>query len=139
MRILKKLAVGCLCLFASVAGQQPDSQSQAGKPDDTDVVRITTNLVQIDAVVTDKSGKQVIDLKPDDFEIFQDGRPQKVMSLTYVATQPNSSGGLITRGPSSSSPANAPVPSVALRPNQVRRTMALVVDDLGLSFESTAF
>ncbi|MCU1268687.1 MAG: hypothetical protein JWM21_5005 [Acidobacteria bacterium] len=139
MRILKKLAIGSLCLFASVAGQQPDPQTQAGKPDDTDVVRITTNLVQIDAVITDKSGKQVTDLTAGDFEILQDGRPQKVMSLSYISTQPNSSGGLPTRAPPSSSPANVPAPTMALRPNQVRRTIALVVDDLGLSFESTAF
>ena len=29
------------------------------KPDDVDVVKITTNLVQVDAVVTDKNGKVV--------------------------------------------------------------------------------
>ena len=32
-----------------------------------------------------------------------------------------------------------PVPPVALKPEQVRRTMAIVVDDLGLSFESTYY
>jgi hypothetical protein len=31
---------------------------------------------------------------------------------------------------------SAPVPPARLRPEQVRRTIALVVDDLGLSFES---
>src|SRR5918912_27660 len=36
-------------------------------------------------------------------------------------------------------PTAMPVPPVRLRPEQVRRTIALVVDDLGLSFESTAF
>src|SRR5207248_3296142 len=36
-------------------------------------------------------------------------------------------------------PPAAPVPPRQLRPEQVRRTIALVVDDLGLSFESTAY
>jgi VWFA-related protein len=139
MQILKKLAVGSLCLFVSVVGQQPQPQSQQGKSDDTDVVRITTNLVQIDAVVTDKNGQQVTDLKASDFEVLQDGRTQKVMNLSYVSTQPNGSGGLITRAPLSSSSPGVPIPAVTLRPDQVRRTLALVVDDLGLSFASTAF
>jgi len=139
MRTHKGLAIVSLWLMASVAGQRPEPQSQPGKPDDTDVVRISTNLVQIDAVVTDKNGQQVTDLKAGDFEVLQDGRPQKVTNLSYISTQSNSSGGLIARASSPSLPTNAPAPSVALRPDQVRRTIALVVDDLGLSFESTAF
>jgi VWFA-related protein len=139
VRINKRLAIASLCLIASVAGQSPAPQSQQAKPDDTDVVRISTNLVQIDAVVTDKNGQQVTDLKANDFEVLQDGRPQKVTNLSYISTQPNNSSGVISRNPTPSLPANAPVPAVALRPDQVRRTIALVVDDLGLSFESTAF
>ena len=139
MRIHKKRAIVLLCLFVSVAGQNPDPQPQQGKLDDADVVRINTNLVQIDAGVTDKNGQQVTDLKADDFEVLQDGRPRKVTNLSYIYTQRNRSGALIARAPSSSLPANVPVPSVVLRPDQVRRTIALVVDDLGLSFESTAF
>jgi len=41
------------------------------------VVRITTNLVQVDAVVTDNKGKLVTDLKPEEIEIFEDGRSRK--------------------------------------------------------------
>ena len=139
VRIHKRLAIASLCLIVSVAGQRPDPQSQQAKPDDTDVVRISTNLVQIDAVVTDKNGQHVTDLKAGDFEVLQDGRPQKVTNLSYIFTQPNSSGGGISRNPTASLPTNPPVPALALRPDQVRRTIALVVDDLGLSFESTAF
>ncbi|HEX2270996.1 MAG TPA: hypothetical protein VHH35_15735 [Pyrinomonadaceae bacterium] len=45
-----------------------------------DVVKITTNLVQIDAIVT-RNGKQVKDLKPEDFEIFEDGKPQTITTF----------------------------------------------------------
>ena len=45
-------------------------QGQSQKPSDGDVVRITTNLVQIDAVITDKSGKLITDLKPEEFRQF---------------------------------------------------------------------
>src|ERR1041385_9473333 len=56
----------------------PPAPQQTPKPDDVDVVRITTNLVQVDAVVTDSKGKLVTDLKPEEMEIFEDGRKQKI-------------------------------------------------------------
>jgi hypothetical protein len=47
-------------------------------------VRITTNLVQVDAVVTDRNGNLVSDLKPDEVRIFEDDKQQKV---TQVCTK----------------------------------------------------
>ena len=52
-----------------------------------DVVRISTNLVQIDALVTDKSGNPVKDLSAGDFEVLQDGKPQRIVSVSYVNTE----------------------------------------------------
>jgi VWFA-related protein len=110
---------------------------QQGQKDEDDVVRITTNLVQIDAVVTDKKGRLVTDLRPEEMEIYEDGRPQKITNFSFVSTES------ATEQPVAAKPAapvdkNAPpVPPVHLRADQVRRTIALVVDDLGLSFEST--
>jgi VWFA-related protein len=112
---------------------------QQGQSDEDEVVRITTNLVQVDAVVTDKKGKLVTDLRPEEMEIYEDGRPQKVTNFSFVSTESP------TEQPVAATPAapvdkNAPpVPPVRLRPEQVRRTIALVVDDLGLSFESTHY
>jgi VWFA-related protein len=117
--------------------QQPEQQQGA----DDDVVRITTNLVQVDAVITDKKGNLVTDLKPEEVEIFEDGREQKITNFSFVSTTPDA--------PPAEAPKPAPAPKGAppvppappahLRPEQVRRTIALVVDDLGLSFESTAY
>src|SRR5215212_6438616 len=56
--------------------------------DEDDVVRITSNLVQIDAVVTDKKGRQVTDLRADEFEILADGKPQKITNFSYVQNVP---------------------------------------------------
>jgi VWFA-related protein len=115
---------------ASPSAQQPSAEDE--------VVRITTNLVQIDAVVTDKKGNHVADLTADDFEILEDGRPQQITNFTYV---PDDAPG--PRPPASKeAPADKngpPAPPVRLRPEQVRRTLAVVIDDLGLSFESTAY
>jgi VWFA-related protein len=114
-------------------------EAQKPSPSDEDVVRITTNLVQIDAVVTDKSGKPVTDLRPEEIRIFEDRRPQSVTNFSYIVADPSPNRSSTPR-PAVASDKVAPLgPAVPLRPDQVHRTMALVVDDLGLSFQSTYY
>ncbi|HJP92143.1 MAG TPA: VWA domain-containing protein [Pyrinomonadaceae bacterium] len=43
-----------------------------------DVVKVKSNLVNIDVIVKDKKGKYISDLKPEDFVITENGVPQKV-------------------------------------------------------------
>jgi VWFA-related protein len=40
--------------------------------------RVSANLVQVDAVVTDSKGSHVRNLEAADFQIFEDGKPQKI-------------------------------------------------------------
>ncbi|HYJ46420.1 MAG TPA: VWA domain-containing protein, partial [Pyrinomonadaceae bacterium] len=118
---------------------QPSGPQQAQKDDD-DVVRITTNLVQVDAVVTGKDGKLVTDLKPEEFEIYEDGRQQKITNFSFVLAEPEAPPLVAAKTSAAPVDKRAPLPPpVRLRPEQVRRTIAVVVDDLGLSFESTAY
>ncbi len=117
-------------------------QSQTSKADEDEVVRINTNLVQVDAVVLDRNGQQVTTLRQEDFVVSEDGRAQKVTNFSYVNTASPSDTQPIAATPSTATPAGKPAPPAPptrLRPEQVRRTIALVVDDLGLSFESTAY
>ena len=125
---------------------QPTPQKAAPQPSpatDTDeVVRITTNLVQIDAVVTDKDGRQVTDLRPEDFEVLENGRPQRVTDLSYVAVRPAGASAVepVRRGkPAPADPLAPPAPSPPPRPDQVRRRVVLVVDDVGMAFDSAHF
>jgi len=83
------------------------------------VVRIGVDLVQLDAVVTD-GGRHVTDLAAADFEVRQDGRAQRIVSVQYVNTA-----SAPTRGDS-----RAP-----LKPENVRRSIVLVVNDLMIAFE----
>ncbi|MDQ1557388.1 MAG: hypothetical protein QOD32_448 [Pyrinomonadaceae bacterium] len=124
----------------------PPPASQQPAPDDDgddEVVRITTNLVQVDAVVVDKKGKQVTDLSADEFEIFEDNRERKITNFSYVLNEteprPAAETNVASRKSGDKTVVPPPAPPRRLRPEQVRRTMALVVDDLGLSFESTSF
>jgi VWFA-related protein len=114
--------------------QRPTTQPP---PESEDVVRITTNLVQVDAVVTDKDGKVVTDLRPDEVQIFEDGHQQKITHFSYnltetaAAERPTKPTSIDKNAPS--------VPPTRLRPEDIRRTIAIVVDDLGLSFVSTYY
>lgn len=45
---------------------------------DDEVVRVKSNLVNIDVIVKDKKGKYVSDLKAEDFVITENGSPQKI-------------------------------------------------------------
>lgn len=115
--------------------EQKPATPQPSERDDLDVVKITTNLVQIDAVVTDKKGQRIMDLKPDEVEMLEDGKSQKITNFSYITLEPR-------RSEAKSQPVDKnapPIPPVKLRPEQVRRTIALVVDDLGLSFESAYY
>jgi VWFA-related protein len=122
------------CIFVPTLAQTtPGPPPPPQKPsDDDEVVRITTNLVQVDAVVL-KDGKQVTDLTADDFEIYEDGKKQVITSFAYVSNVPRP---VSDPTPPVKSKSRDIVPVSPLRPEEPRRTIALVVDDLGISAES---
>lgn len=140
---MKKLAL----LFVLIVGlqtanfaQQPTASPTPPSKDD-EVVVINTNLIQVDAIVTDKNGKQVTDLKPEDFEVLQNGAKQEITNFSYITVTPPAASVEAAKPPVSPAANDKLLPPVPtrLKPGQVRRTIALVVDDLGLSFESTNF
>ena len=72
--ILKALIfLGCLLLVALPAHAQDPP-----RPQDDDVVKVKSNLVNIDVIVKDKKGKYISDLKAEDFVITENGIAQKV-------------------------------------------------------------
>src|SRR5580765_6144490 len=83
--------LGIVLMAATISsGQQPAPTPKPptlSGPDQkpaADVVRITTNLVQVDAVVTQGKDEPVTDLQPQELEIFEDNRPQKITHFSYV-------------------------------------------------------
>ena len=63
-------------------GAQKGAGSAAEEVDDGDVVRIETQLVSVPAVVTDRTGRPLTGLSASDFQIFEDGRPQKIANFS---------------------------------------------------------
>src|SRR5436190_23934803 len=50
-------------------------------PIEYEVVRVNSNLVVVPVSVTDTAGQPVLGLKPTDFHIEEDGRPQQLAQL----------------------------------------------------------
>lgn len=131
-----------LSLVSAVTGQQPTpspaipNAGVAQKPtpeiDSQDVVKITTNLVQIDAVVT-KDNKAVTDLQAGDFEIFEDNKPQTITNFSYISNLVNSAAPVTPIA--NVKDKSMPVPPAKINPTDQRRIIALVIDDLGISWE----
>lgn len=94
------------------AAALPDipSASAASTPDSGYRLRTTTRLVEVTVVAFDKKGHPVTDLKPSDFEIYDNGRKQNVSSLTQASAE---------RAPASAANPSEPVaePTFTNRPS----------------------
>jgi VWFA-related protein len=117
--------------------------------------RVQTRIATIDAVVVDGDGRHVTDLTPADFEIVERRRHQTVRQAVYVQVvdpdgsvlpPPAPAPAVAPAAPTAPSPADAAHVAARARPLATRvvqeragRVVAIVIDDLGLSFESTAY
>jgi len=77
-----KIFSSFLCIAAVAAQSTPP---QAYPADPNSVIRVDTNVVLVDAVVTDKKGNYVRDLKQKDFKVFEDGKEQSIKSFSFEA------------------------------------------------------
>ncbi len=123
----------CICVFwiASPAklSAQPNSApsvdvpEQTAKPKQDTTIRVAVDEVRIDAVVLNWRGHQITDMKADDFEIYQDGKQQKIVSCVYVSDY-------IPQGDQKIPLISTPSPSR----DEIRRTILFLVLDYGMSF-----
>jgi len=121
-------------ITSAISAQQP---SPTPSNEDEPIVKISTDLIQIDVTVMDKNGKVVTDLTPDDFELFENGEKQQISNFSFITRLAGGAtvdGGVTAQGAA----ATAPGP-VRLKRGDVRRTIAFVIDDLNLSFASVYY
>ncbi len=83
------------------------------------VIRLSVSLVQIDAVVTDGSGKHVANPGAADFAIFEDGKLQRITQFSFIGP------GKAVALPALGVPKTNTVP--------LARSIVLFADDLGRS------
>ncbi len=71
-------------LALSVRAQQGGQPQAAQQPGPTVTFQTEVNYVDVDTIVTDAAGRFVGDLTKDDFQVFEDGKPQKVETFSTV-------------------------------------------------------
>lgn len=77
MRLLRRLLAALLAFapLPTIADSGPETRASDS---------VTIRLAQFDVVVRDREGKLVSDLRPDDFEVTEDGRPLDVAAVDAV-------------------------------------------------------
>ncbi len=135
MPLHRRIAVWLLCTIAFAGTAQP-----SGKPDTSQesIFRVSVDLVQVDAVVTNSNEEPVTDLTAEDFIILQDGKPQQITNFSFIRTSDPATPAAASRKTTAKKERGRPMPPpppMPLRREKLRRTIALLADDLGLSAE----
>lgn len=130
-KLLSIFLLGLVALGSIARGQgTPAAQTSQDKDD---VIRISTELVQTDVKVFDKSGRFVDNLQRDQFEVRVDGKPVPVSffeRVTAGSTREAMLDATVARG--SAPPAQGATASVADR----GRTVIFFLDDVHMSAAS---
>jgi len=118
-----------LALLSTICPQTPQKPQEQPAPED--VIRITTNLVQTDLVVTDKNDQVIKDLKLEDFELLDNGKKQDIKFMEFVgvdtATRVEGAVPALPRG------VQPDLPSSGVATQDLKRVVAFVVDDLTIA------
>lgn len=108
-----------LLLYGSVF-----SQDKPPKPNEDQPIRISTELIQLDVVVTDRAGKIVKGLPKESFELYEKGKKQQIGFFEFVDANKESANRASTSNPADRLSGQGP--GVA----DISRIFAFVVDDL---------
>jgi len=78
---------------AASGGSSPASQAstgpdQTGLPASKNKIRVRVEVVNVPVIVLGKRGLPIIDLTQDDFQVFEDGRPQAIRYFSQESHQP---------------------------------------------------
>jgi VWFA-related protein len=74
-----------ILLFVAYTFFAAAQQTKPEAADPNSVIRVETNVVLVDAVVTDKKGNYVRDLKQKDFKVWEDNKEQAIKSFSFEA------------------------------------------------------
>ena len=67
-----------------IAGENTPAAQQKALQDDTDVLRIDTNLVTLPVSVTDRLGRYIPDLQKHEFRVYEEGAEQQIAYFAAV-------------------------------------------------------
>ncbi len=123
MKPIRALAIAALACCAGAA--QPSAQQPAP-------FRASTDYVSTKVIARDGSGRPVAGLRAEEFEIYEDGVRQKILSFTpWVGGRPMSA------GPPPAAPTEGLIVPAAARPSAEGRIFIVFIDDLHIQFRDT--
>src|ERR1044071_3977012 len=128
------LLAALFCFFINLPvtrGQQPP-QNKPPQQDD-EVLRINTELVQTDVTVFDKQGRFVEGLRPEQFELSLDGKPQPVSFFERVATGSAREASQVKAARSGKFVSSEPSRTAIAESSSQGRIIFFFIDDLHLS------
>jgi VWFA-related protein len=117
--VLSLLLILGLCLSAMPARSQ-DKKDQKKSTDEGEVIKVTSNLVNLDVMVKDKKGKIITDLKKEDFIVNENGVQQDIQFFDST----------LTAGDEPARAASAPTSPGTPPPNKLPRNIISLVLDL---------
>ena len=123
----------CLGLVISIEVQAQQSQ-QTVAPTPSPAIKTSVNEVLVPVVVRDGQGHAVGNLTKDDFQVFDNGKPQTITGFTIVKRATETS----TANSSAPSTDATDSPAVSQPISPPQRFVVLLFDDYNLSFADLA-
>lgn len=120
------------------AAQSQEKKGKEQKPPssrDETVLRVETELVQIDMIVIDQDGKAVRDLGRADFELYEDGKKQEITHFA-VGTATAPARWLTTERKPAGTTETATEPAAARTEISAGRYVVLAIDDYHIAAEN---
>jgi VWFA-related protein len=138
--IALSFALCCITVSSSHSTQSQEIKEREQKKEERQkqsdpIVRLETELVQIDVVVTDKDGKLVSDLRREDFELLEDGKRQQITHFAAGTSKRPATWLKVERRPADAS-ANDGKTVATTTETLVGRYLVIAVDDYHLAPEN---
>lgn len=73
-----------ICFFSIVSDQQAQTPAPTPPIEEDVSISVNTKLIQVEAIVKDKKGRIITDLKAEDFEIFEGKKKYPIDFFSYV-------------------------------------------------------
>jgi VWFA-related protein len=124
------ITVVVIFTLGPIFAQQPKKEEKPQNQSDA-LLRLETELVQIDVVVAGKDGKLIRDLKREDFELFEDAKKQQITHFAAGTASQPASWLRIERKPTKEG-------TTVITPTETRsgRYLVIAVDDFHLAPEN---
>jgi VWFA-related protein len=137
--ILILLLLPILAAHHSNPQTPPAAAAPAGQPETqsaTPLIELNVNRVLVPVVVRDKLGRTVADLKKENFQVFDDGKPRPISAFTVERRSPAASPSASAAGPDQPPPnqPHPPAPSSSL-PDRIT---VFLFDDLHMDIDAMA-